>query len=272
MARAVEGVKKLVEVPSLNGLAAHASPLHWGYYFSTLSLRKGRPFWPDMGLRLSGGMSDTLFDLTADAFDDFMDGEDRLVDVSTRHCMSVLRDYLDAIVRLWGEADGHDDSLALSKWVLGSFLGGRESYESLWRSTFFALERQIKGGEVLCKFPADRQVVLERIVAEFVSDIRVTDESLEIAFREPLEDNDLRILSYYDIYSLKDLENSFSPFDAISDTYTTVRFRNLWRDLQADGERDVMETLYRSYLRFARKTHLDKARPDLVHPPNAKGW
>jgi hypothetical protein len=181
-------------------------------------------------------------------------------------------DYLDAIVRLWGEADGHDDSLALSKWVLGSFLGGRESYESLWRSTFFALERQIKGGEVLCKFPADRQVVLERIVAEFVSDIRVTDESLEIAFREPLEDNDLRILSYYDIYSLKDLENSFSPFDAISDTYTTVRFRNLWRDLQADGERDVMETLYRSYLRFARKTHLDKARPDLVHPPNAKGW
>lgn len=248
------------------------SPVHWGYYFTTMALRKGRPFWPDMGLNLSSTLENALFELTVEALDSFMGADTRLTDVSGAHCMEVLGRYLLDVADLSFEKP-QDDPTEVVQWVLGTFFGGREkNYEWLWRSTLTAIYWGFQKGEVPKELSFGRKDEVESLATEFFLDLRVTGDALEGASKKPLEKLDWKILAYYDIISAEEVQENFSPFDVILHTYAAVRFRSLWLELLRRSDQEMMDALYAFFQRFLLEKRIDKTRPALLHPPTPELW
>lgn len=255
-----------------DGLHPHGSALHWGYYFTTMSLKKGRPFWQDMGLSLSASVADDLYDLTILTLDSFMGQATRLADVDHAHCMEVLGRYLGSVADL--SASGLDDDASrIVRWILCTFYGGREeNYEWLWRGTLVSLHWEFEQGKIPSGLIAERIGDLKNIAAEFMADIRVTEDALEDVSKEKLDDLDKRILSYYNIHSPEDFDEHTSPFYNISRTFMVVRFRHLWLELVAKGDQEIMDFLYDRFQRDAQKKGVHKSRPHLIHPPIPESW
>lgn len=245
-------------------------PTHWGLYFSTLSLKAGRVFWPDMGLRIPPSAGDSLQQLAATAFDRFLAHADYLSDVSRAHAIDILAGHLDAVS---AQTSAHDETTSseIVHWSLRSFLGGRsKDYEWLWRGVLFALHHEIQGsGNPPISIP-DHSEELARVVSDFVSDIRTTKDAIRSAAEGLLEDGDRQILAR--TIPTGDEADGDTPFDAIADTCMVSRFRQLWRDLTRAGDYELMVFLNRRYVAFLTAKGLDRTRPDLLHPPNIDAW
>ncbi len=248
--------------------------VHWGYYFTTMSLENGRRYWDDMGLVVSTSTADEIHRLTVSTLESFFNGATLLTELSETDGKrrSVLETYLSKLAQETADIDEMESAI-VSKWIACTFLGGGDyAYEDLWRSTFYDLHWKMKRNETLPVALDKNEKKFRKIVDQFFHELNFVSDDSDLLAQRPFTNLDRRIFQYYGIDSPSEIQNETSPYDIIYFTCACAKFRQIWSQLSEDGDREVMDLFYECFRRFAHDKKTDFARPELIHPPEMCSW